>query len=167
MKLFTGPFHWFCLVLDRLLFHLIIDRSLFQIFPRFFFWERFDCWLLFPMCQRLNYEILIVRDYVRHNVIMYVIIINVILTSLSICASLLLTKYNVIRDYVRHNVKDCDVIMKYNKNVIPKHIKEREHKGNNYRIIIIRTPFLTEIIVSDLLYFSVVLYKVDINIRCK
>ena len=31
------------------------------------------------MCQRLNYEILIARAYVRHDVIMYVIIINVII----------------------------------------------------------------------------------------
>ena len=44
------------------------------------------------MCLRLNYEILIVRGYVRHNVIMYVIIINVILTSLSIYTSLLSKK---------------------------------------------------------------------------
>ena len=49
--------------------------------------------------------------------------------------------------------------MKYNRTVIPK------HKGNIRAIV--RTPFLTEIIVSDLLYFSVVIYKVDINIRPK
>ena len=47
--------------------------------------------------------------------------------------------------------------MKYNKNVIPK------HKGSIRAIV--RTPFLTEIFVSDLLYFSAVIYKVDINIR--
>ena len=51
--------------------------------------------------------------------------------------------------------------MKYSRNVIPKHIKKGSIR------VIIRTPFLTEIIVSDLLYFSVVIYKVDINIRPK
>ena len=40
-----------------------------------------------------------------------------------------------------------------------------KHKGSIRAIV--RTPFLTEIIVSDLLYFSVVIYKVDINIRPK
>ena len=33
--------------------------------------------------------------------------------------------------------------------------------------VIVRTPFLTEIIVSDLLYFSLVIYKVDINFKPK
>ena len=69
---------------------------------------------------------------------------------------------NVIRDYVRHNGKDCNVIMKYNRNVRPKHIKKK-HKGNYPDAF----SFLTEIIVSELLYFSVVIYKVDINIRPK
>ena len=67
-----------------------------------------------------------------------------------------------IRDNVHHNVKDFDVIMKYNGNVIPKHIYKKE----SIRVII-WTPFLTEIIVSDLLYLSVVIYKVDINIKPK
>ena len=31
----------------------ILDRSLFQSFG-VFFWERFDCWILFPMCQRVE-----------------------------------------------------------------------------------------------------------------
>ena len=87
MNSFTGHFYWFCLVFK---FHRQVAIS---NLSTVFFWERFDCWLLLPMCQRLNYEILIARDYVRHNVVMYVIIINVILTSLSICTSLLLTKY--------------------------------------------------------------------------
>ena len=52
--------------------------------------------------------------------------------------------------------------MKYNRNVRPKHIKKK-HKGNYPDAF----SFLTEIIVSELLYFSVVIYKVDINIRPK
>ena len=51
------------------------------------------------------------------------------------------------------------VIVKYNRNIILK------HKGSIRAIV--RAPFLTEIIVSDLLYFSVVIYKVDINVRLK
>ena len=62
---------------------------------------------------------------------------------------------------MRHNGKDCNVIMKYNRNARPKHIKKRSIR------IIIRTPFLTEMIVSELLCFSVIIYKVDINIRPK
>ena len=49
--------------------------------------------------------------------------------------------------------------MKYNRNVIPK------HKGSIGTAV--RTLFLTEIIVSDLRSFSVVINKVDINIRPK
>ena len=49
--------------------------------------------------------------------------------------------------------------MIYSRKVIPK------HKGSIRTIV--QTPFFTEIIVSDLLYFSVVIYKVDINIRTK
>ena len=47
--------------------------------------------------------------------------------------------------------------MKYNRSVLPK------YKGSIRAIV--RTPFHTEIIVSDLIYFSVVIYKVDTNIR--
>ena len=43
------------------------------------------------MCQRLNYEILIHRDYARHNVIMYVIIINVIMNMYVIIINEILT----------------------------------------------------------------------------
>ena len=64
------------------------------------------------MHQRFNYEILIVRDSVRHNVFMYIININVILASFLINMSLLYFSINVIRDYVRHNVKNGDVIIK-------------------------------------------------------
>ena len=64
------------------------------------------------MHQRFNYEILIVRDSVRHNVFMYIININVILASFLINMSLLDFSINVIRDYVRHNVKNGDVIIK-------------------------------------------------------
>ena len=49
--------------------------------------------------------------------------------------------------------------MEYNGNVILK------HEGSIRTIV--KKPFLTEIIVLDLLYFSVVIYKVDINIRPK
>ena len=49
---------------------------------------------------------------------------------------IIINEINVIRDYVRHNAKDCDVIMKYNRNVIPKHIK------NGSIRVIIRTPLL-------------------------
>ena len=64
------------------------------------------------MHQRFSYEILIVRDSVRHNVFMYIININVILASFLINMSLLYFSINVIRDYVRHNVKNGDVIIK-------------------------------------------------------
>ena len=47
--------------------------------------------------------------------------------------------------------------MKYNRNVIPK------HKGNIRTIV--QTPFLTYITVLD--FISVVIYKVDIDIRPK
>ena len=49
--------------------------------------------------------------------------------------------------------------MEYNGNVILK------HEGSIRAIV--KKPFLIEIIVLDLLYFSVVMYKVDINIRPK